>query len=76
MKLVDGTLAPVAAPVALPESSCVVCGNPAEDDLPWCSLACEGQSKYQDDVQWQESQAAKKEEDDEDEIQQLMRLRL
>ena len=78
MKLVDGRLVAIAADN---DTSCVVCGKPAEDDLPYCSLQCECQAKYEEDVQWQQwqqwqqSQAAKKEDDDEDEIQQLMRLR-
>jgi len=86
MKLVDRKLVAVteavaaAVPAAVPvpaastEPSCVVCGKPAEDDLPYCSLQCECQAKYEENEQWQEYQAAKK-EDDEDEIQQLLRLR-
>ena len=90
MKLVDRKLVPAAAAIAAPqpatvpvqEPSCVVCGKPAEDDLPYCSLQCECQAKYEENEQWQEYQdakmkeeAVKKENDDDDEIQQLMRLR-
>ena len=35
------------------------CGKPTEDDLPYCSLACECQAKYEEDEQWQAYQAAK-----------------
>jgi hypothetical protein len=89
MKLVDGKLVPIAAPmpaaVATPlpaaaqepadSQPCVVCGKKAEDDLPYCSLQCECHAKYEEDVEWQEALAAKKNQDDEDEIQQLLRLR-
>ena len=90
MKLVERRLVPVAAPVVVPipaavatpvkEPSCVVCGKKAEDDLPYCSLQCECQAKYEEDVEWQDYQARKMkkqsaDDDDEDEIQQLMRLR-
>jgi hypothetical protein len=87
MKLVNGKLVPVPAAVPAQEPSCVVCGKPAEDDLPYCSLQCECQAKYEENEQWQEyqdakmkeetawQQAVKKEDDDEDEIQQLLRLR-
>jgi hypothetical protein len=89
MKLVGAKLIPIAAPkpiaapmpAAVPESSCVVCGKRAEDDLPYCSLQCECHAKYEENVEWQEYQARKMKEaqaakdDDEDEIQQLLRLR-
>jgi hypothetical protein len=72
MKLVGAKLVALAAPMPADNQSCAVCAKPAEDSLDYCSLACESQSKYQDDVEWQEALAAK---DDEDEIQQLLRLR-
>jgi hypothetical protein len=33
------------------------CGKPAEDDLPFCSLACECQARYEEDQQSQEYEA-------------------
>lgn len=38
------------------------CGKPAEDDLPYCSLACECQAKYEEEEEYQAYQAAKKAE--------------
>lgn len=38
------------------EDACMVCGKPAEDGLPFCSLACECHAKYEEDQQWQEYQ--------------------
>ena len=87
MKLVGGKLVRQADTETKvdTETSCVVCAKPAEDDLPYCSLACESHSKYEEDLEWQEALAAKKKaqidpvatavEDDEDEVEQLSRLR-
>ena len=41
------------------EDSCVVCGREAEDGLPYCSLACECQAKYEEDEEWQQALEAK-----------------
>ena len=41
------------------EDSCVVCGKEAEDGLPYCSLACECQAKYEEDEEWQQALEAK-----------------
>lgn len=38
------------------------CGKPAEDGLPYCSLACECQAKYEEEEEYQAYQAAKKAE--------------
>ena len=35
------------------------CGKPAEDGLPYCSLACECQAKYEEDEEWQQALEAK-----------------
>jgi hypothetical protein len=45
-------------PVAKPLSLCMACGDAAEDDLPYCSFACECHSKYLEDVEWQEAKKA------------------
>lgn len=39
------------------EDACMVCGKPAEDGLPFCSLACECHARYEEDQQWQAYQA-------------------
>jgi hypothetical protein len=45
-------------PAAKPLALCMACGDAAEDDLPYCSLACECHSKYLEDLEWQEAKKA------------------
>jgi len=52
-------IASARAPLPTPGlDSCLVCGNPAEDDLPFCSLQCECHYKYQEDEEWQQAKKA------------------
>jgi regulator of replication initiation timing len=39
------------------------CGKPAEDGLPYCSLACECQAKYEEDEEWPLAQKTQTVED-------------